>query len=48
MLIVIHGFPAFQALVAQPEQEPKHKVLGQALTAVEERPNSAYTPWGLQ
>ena len=47
MLIVIHGSPAFQALI-QPEGEPKQEVCGQLLTAMEESTNSAYTPWGLE
>lgn len=48
MLIVIHGSPAFQALAIQPEGEPKHKVCGQLLTAMEECTSSANNPWGLE
>lgn len=48
MLIVIHASPAFQALVIQPEGEPKQKVCGQLLTAMEESTSSAHTPWELE
>lgn len=44
MLVVIHGSPVFQALVLQPEGEPKREVCGQLLTAVEEGTSSAHTP----
>lgn len=48
MFIVIHGSPAFQALVSQPEGEPKQEVRGKLLTAMEESTSSAHTPWGLE
>lgn len=48
MLIVIHGSPAFQGLVFQPEGEPKKEVCGQWLTSMEESASSAHTPWGME
>lgn len=47
MVIVIHGSPAFQGLVIQPEGDPKPEVCGQLLTAMEESTSSAHTPRGL-
>lgn len=48
MLIVIHGSPAFQALVIHPKGEPKQEVCGQLLIAMEESASSAHTLWGLE